>query len=194
MQIAVGPDVADSAVLQAALLTAANCGVRAFLGGASVVGARGHLAVSIPGFARIEDAVTGLGARTADRIRPDLPTMVISDLSGAELEPLALRTTFADWCGGVVPAASGLRLAETGTFTPAGVMAGALGVAEIFQRARGGTPMACRRAVGLDLWDLHRDWLRGGSAPSPEQLPSEIWIVGMGNLRQAYLWTLGLLP
>jgi hypothetical protein len=194
MQIAVGPDVAGSAVLQAALLTATNCGARAFLGGVSVVGAGGELAVSIPGFARIEDALTALGARIDDRIRPDLPTLVIGEVGGADVEPLALRATFADWCGGVVSAASGVRLSETGSFTPAGVLAGAIGVAEIFQRVRGGTPMACRRAVGLDLWDLHRDWLRGGSAPLPEHLPSEIWIVGMGNLGQAYLWTLGLLP
>jgi hypothetical protein len=106
------------------------------------------------------------------------------------------RTTMLDdrIFAGVVPAASGLRLAGTGSFTPAGVLAGAIGVAEIFQRVRGGTPVACRRAIGLDLWDLHRDWLRGRSAPLPEHLPSEIWIVGMGNLGQAYLWTLGLLP
>jgi hypothetical protein len=194
MQIAVGRDVADSAVLQAILLTAANCGARAFLGGVSVVGACGELAVTIPGFSSIEDAVAALGARIDDRIRPDLPTLVIGDVGGADVEPLALRATFADWCGGVIPAASGVRLAEAGSFTPAGVLAGAIGVAEIFQRVRGGTPMACRRAIGLDLWDLHRDWLRGGSAPSPEHLPSEIWIVGMGNLGQAYLWTLGLLP
>jgi ThiF family len=194
MEIAVGRDVADSAVLQAILLTAANCGARAFLGGVSVVGACGELAVSIPGFARIEDAVTALGARIADRIRPDLPTLVIGDVGGASVGPCAVRATFADWCGGVVPAASGLRLAEIGTFTPAGVLAGAVGVAEIFQSVRGGTPMACRRSIGLDLWDLHRDWLRVESAPSPERLPSEIWIVGMGNLGQAYLWTLGLLP
>lgn len=158
----------------------------------SVVGAGGELVVPIPSFSRIEDALTVLGARTGDRIHPDLPTLVIDDVGGADMEPLALRATFADWCGSVVPAASGLRLAETGAFTPAGVLAGAVGVAEIFQRVRGGTPMACRRAIGLDLWDLQRDWLRGESAPSPTRLPSEIWIVGMGNLGQAYLWTLGL--
>jgi hypothetical protein len=119
---------------------------------------------------------------------------VIGDVGGASVGPCAVRATFADWCGGLVPAASGLRLAEIGTFTLAGVLAGAVGVAEIFQSVRGGTPMACRRSIGLDLWDLHRDWLRGGSALSPERLPSEIWILGMGNLGQAYLWTLGLLP
>lgn len=194
MQIAVGADVADSAVLQAALLTAANCGARAFLGGVTVAGAGGELAVSIPGFARLEDALMTFGVRTVDRISPDLPTLVIGDVGDVDVGPCAVRATFADWCGGIVPATSGLRLAETGTFTPAGVLAGALGVTELFQVARGGMPIACCRAIGLDLWDLHRNWLRGGSAPSLDRLPSEIWIVGMGNLGQAYLWTLGLLP
>ena len=194
MQIVVGPDTANSAVLQAALLTAVNSGARAFLGGVDVVGARGSLLVSIPHFATVESAVTGFGGRTADDVRKDLPTLVIGTIGSADLEPLALRVTFADWCGGVVPTSSGLRLAQTGVFTPAGVLAGALGVAEIFQRVRGGAPKACRRAVGFDLWDLHRDWLKGGSGPSLELLPSDIWMVGMGNLGQAYLWTLGLLP
>jgi hypothetical protein len=136
MQIVVGPDVADSAVLQAALLTAVNSGARAFLGGVSVVGARGNLLVSIPGFVGMENAVMGLGARTTDDLRRDQPTLVIGTIGSAEIEPLALCVTFADWCGGVVPASSGLRLAETGVFTPAGVLAAALGVAEIFVAAR----------------------------------------------------------
>lgn len=194
MQIVVGPDIADSVVLQAALLTAVNSGARAFLGGVSVVGARGGLSVLIPGFDSIESAVAGLGGRVANDVRKDLPTLVIGTIGSADLEPLASRVTFADWCGGVVPASSGLRLAETGVFTPAGVLAGSLGVAELFQRARGGTPIACRRAVGLDFWDLRRDWLKGASGPSLDRLPSDIWMVGMGNLGQAYLWTLGLLP
>jgi hypothetical protein len=46
----------------------------------------------------------------------------------------------------------------------------------------------------LDLWNLHGDWLKGGSGPLLERLPSEVWMVGMGNLGQAYLWTVGLLP
>jgi hypothetical protein len=194
VQIVLGPDVAHSPVSQAALLTAVNCGARAFLGGVGVVGARGDLAAPIPGSADVKGAVVRLGARVVDKIDPDLPTLVIGDVEDTDLEPLALRATFAAWCGGIVPFKSGLRLAETGAFTPAGVLAGALGIAEIFHRVRGGTPTACRRTVGRDLWDLHRDWLCGESGPSLERLPSEVWIVGMGNLGQAYLWTLALLP
>jgi len=194
MQIVVGADVAHNAVLQAALLTAVNCAARGFLGGVTVVGASGLLRVMLPPFLDLETAVAGLGAQRAEAPDPDVPTLAIGDVDVARLEPLAIRAMFSQWCGGIVPAASNVHLAETGAFTSAGVLAGALGVCEIFQRVRGGAPMACRRAAGLDLWDPRRDWLRGESAPPPERLPAGAWLVGMGNLGQAYLWTLALLP
>jgi hypothetical protein len=194
MQIVVGAGVEDNPVLQAALLTAVNCGVRSFLGGVSVVGTRGGLKVALPQLARVSEAVQSLGASLSDRVDSTPPTLVIGDVDAGPLEPFALRATFANWCGGVVPVRSDIRLAENGQFTPAGVLAGALGVSEIFQRVRASTPAACRRPAGLDLWDLRRDWMRGDDAPRPDRLPSEIWLVGLGNLGQAYLWTLGLLP
>jgi hypothetical protein len=153
MQIVVGPDVAESAVLQAALLTAVNCASRCMLGGVTVVGASGPLLVALPFFGELSDAIRGLGARTAGAPDPVVPTLVIGDVMAEGIDRLAIRATFADWCGVVVPLASGVRLGEEGSFTPAGVLAGAIGVAEIFQRLRGGVPMACRRAAGLDLWD-----------------------------------------
>ncbi len=194
MQIVVGADVGHNAVLQAALLTAVNSAARSFLGGVTVVGASGHLCVKLPSFLDLETAVRGLGAQSTDDQQSDVPTLVIGDVDATRLEPLAIRATFSQWCGGVVPAASNVRLAEIGAFTPAGVLAGALGVGEIFQRVRGSAPMACRRAAGLDLWDPRRNWLHGKDASPPERLPASAWLVGMGNLGQAYLWTLGLLP
>lgn len=193
MQIVVGAAVADSAVLQAALLTAVNCASRCMLGGVIVVGARGSLRVKLPPFHNLQEAVSGLGARMADVVDPTVATVVIGDVDGRDIERLAIRATFAEWCGGVVPFAGGARLTETGTFTTAGVLAGGVAVAEIFQRLRG-NPMACRRSTGLDLWDFRRDWMRGAGAPAADRLPSSAWLVGMGNLGQAYLWTLGLLP
>jgi len=194
IQIALGPEVAANPVMQAAALTAVNCGVRSFLGGVTVFGAAGPLRVKLPFFSDMPSAVAGLGGHLAEQLAPDVPTLVIGDVESGQLEPLALRATFNHWCGGVVPAANGTRLAEAGPFTPAGVLAGALGVAEIFQRLRGGLPIACRRHVGLDLWQPERDWRRGGDAAPLDRLPSRAWLVGMGNLGQAYLWTLGLLP
>jgi hypothetical protein len=194
MQVVAGPDVAESAVLQAALLTAVNCAARAFLGGVTVVGASGPLRVTLPPFPDLEAAAVGLGARLAGSIDPLMPTLAIGDVDASKLELLAIRAVCSQWCGGVVPAATALQLREAGAFTTAGVLAGSLGVAEIFQRIRGGAPMACRRAVGLDLWDPRRSWMLGGEAPPADRLPGAAWLVGMGNLGQAYLWTLGLLP
>jgi hypothetical protein len=68
MQIVVGAGVEDNPVLQAALLTAVNCGVRAFLGGVSVVGTRGGLKVALPQLAGVSEAVQSLGARLSDRV------------------------------------------------------------------------------------------------------------------------------
>lgn len=193
VQILVGADTAQSAVLQAALLTAVNCAARTLLGGVTVVGAAGPLRVMLLPFTDLADAVVALGGRVAAR-DPDAPTLVIGDADTSGLEPLAIRATFDGWAGGVVPAAGSVRLAERGAFTPAGVLAGALGVAEVFQRLRGGNPMACRRAMGLNLWRPERDWRAGECGPALDRLPSSAWLVGLGNLGQAYLWTLGLLP
>jgi len=194
LQIIVGADVAQSPVLQAALLTAVNCASRTFLGGVTVVGATGTQQVIVPPYDDLDQAVQGLGAVVREQLDQAAPTLVIGDVDCATVEPLAIRATFTEWCGGVVPAASTVRLPESGTFTPAGVLAGALGVSEIFQRVRGGAPMACRRTIGLDLWAPVRDWLQGGEAPVLDRLPAAAWLVGMGNLGQAYLWTMGLLP
>ncbi|MGE0372905.1 MAG: thiamine biosynthesis protein ThiF [Gammaproteobacteria bacterium] len=194
MQIIAGPDIAHSAVMQAGLLTAVNCAARCLLGGVTVVGAMGPLRVPVPGFGDLAQAVAALGGVHSGSAVPQSPTLVFGDVSGHGLDHLSVRATFNEWCGGAVPVASGIRLDEQGTFTPAGVLAGAIGVAEIFQRLRGGCPLACRRAAGLDLWRPEHDWLRGEQAAPLTLLPATAWIVGLGNLGQAYLWTLGLLP
>jgi hypothetical protein len=194
LQIVVGPDVAENAVAQAALLTAVNCAVRTLLGGVTVVGAGGPLRVTLPPYDDLAAAVVGLGGALRQKTDSSLPTMIIGDARQGEVESLAIRATFDGWAGGVAPAAGHIRLAESGGFTPAGVLAGALGVAEIFQRLRGGNPYACRRAIGLNLWRPETDWRSGEIGPALERLPSLVWLVGLGNLGQAYLWTLGLLP
>jgi len=193
LQIVVGPDVARNTVLQAALLTAVNCASRTFLGGVSVVGATGPLCVRLPSSKDLRDAVVQLGGQPMAGVELAVPTVLIGDVETL-VEPLAIRATFTEWCGGVIPMARQLRLAERGNFTPAGVLAGAIAVAEMFQRVRGGNPFACRRSAGLDLWCPKRDWLRGEGAAKLDRLPSSACLIGLGNLGQSYLWVMGLLP
>ena len=194
MQILVGSDVAESAVLQAVVLTAVNCAVRTFLGGVTVVGGTGPIRVTLPPFHNLADAIEALGGCAARSAEPALPTLVIGDVQAEDIEPLAVRATVAGWSGGVVPVSSLSRPDASVSFTPAGVLAGALGVSEVFQRLRGGNPMACRREIGMNLWRPEQDWLSGEKGIELERLPSSVWLVGLGNLGQAYLWTLGLLP
>lgn len=194
LQIVVGADISQKPFLQAALLTAVNCAARTMLGGVAVVGAIGPLLVALRSYNDLAQAVAGLGGRLAAAPEVGLPTVTLGDVDAADLDPLAIRATGAEWCGGIVPATSHLRLSENGDFAPAGVLAGALAVSEVFQRLRGRNPMACRRTIGLDLWQLERDWRRGGAAAPLDRLPSAAWLVGLGNLGQAYIWTLGLLP
>ncbi len=76
----------------------------------------------------------------------------------------------------------------------AGVVAGALGVCEAFQRSCGST-LANRRDVGISLWQPEADWLSPEAAGPPlAYLPTALWLLGLGHLGQAYAWCLGLLP
>ena len=49
--------------------------------------------------------------------------------------------------------------------------------------------------MGLSLWKPEVDW-RDSAAIGPRisRLPSSVWIIGLGNLGQAFLWIIGMLP
>lgn len=196
--ILVGDRIAHSATLQAAVLTAASTGRRSFLGGVCV---EGNLDVPllVPwGHCRtLREAIADLqGVNTA--LAPGVPRIAIGVSSIPSVDSdFAVSATFDGWRGGVVPIDQGLCLPERQECVPAGVLAGALGVAEAFQFVRGDNAMAGRRAVGLSLWQPEPDidWL-AASEPGPllEKLPANAWLIGLGHLGQAFLWTLGLLP
>jgi hypothetical protein len=194
--IKVGPDIARSATLQAALLTAVNTGRRCFLGGVWVVGdLSGQLRVPWRRCATLAEAVSDLQGQMAPLCPPDLPRIVIGDAGTSESSPYAIRATFDGWSGGVIPLEEG-RLAEQHEFIPSGVLAGALAVSEVFQGVRGSNAQAGHRPVGLSLWrpEASVSWLdTGDPGPALEFLPAKLWLIGLGHLGQAFLWMLGLL-
>lgn len=198
LTIEVGPDVAQSPTLQAAVLTAVNAGRRCFLGGVQVVGVV-DVALLVPWrhCETLREAVADLRGEVVTVAAQGRPRMIVGDVEELVTSSgIALRATFDGWSGGVVPLDSGKRLPEQREFTPSGVLAGALAVSEVFQSLRGNV-LAGRREVGLSLWRLEEsaNWLSGGDAgPELERLPSRLWIVGLGHLGQAFLWTLGFLP
>ena len=194
LAVAVGPEVAASPAHQAALLTAVNTARRAMLGGVTVAGdLGGPLAVSVPECDTLAGAVEKLGGRIVRELPAGVPALSIGCGAVRSDCPAALAVTFSDWRGGVIPLSEGRRLDEARAITPAAVLAGAIGVSEMFQQMRG-NPMAGRRAVGLSLWSPEEDWEHAAAGPTSIVLPSRLWLVGLGHLGQAYLWTLGLLP
>lgn len=196
--IVVGGGVAHSPTMQAAVLTAVNTGRRSFLGGVSVEGTL-DVPLLVPwGCCRtLGEAIVDLQGVITD-CAPGVPRIVIGDESTPRADAeFAVRATFDGWCGGVVPLEQGLRLPERQECVPAGVLAGALGVSEAFQFVRGDSALSGRRDVGLSLWqpDKTIDWLDAGEpGPALERLPASAWLIGLGHLGQAFLWTLGLLP
>lgn len=196
--VAVGRDAAASPTLQAAVLTAVNAGRRGFLGGVSVAGALDvPLRVPWRECRTLAEAVADLQGGIVPVLDPEIPRLVIGDVDAESGGEFGMRVTFDGWAGGVVPLDDGRRLSEQQECVPAGVLAGALGVSEAFQHLRGGNAAAGRRAVGLSLWrpEPEVDWLASAErGPMLTRLPTSAWLIGLGNLGQAFLWVLGMLP
>jgi hypothetical protein len=79
----------------------------------------------------------------------------------------------------------------------AGVAAGALAVGQAFL-AEQGDVRAGRTAQSISLWLPDHPGEQGLLDPGPDlgsvYLPATLWFVGLGNLGQAFLWSLTLLP
>ena len=197
LAVSVGDDVGHSQTLQAALLTIVNSARRSLLGGIEVEGiADMELQVPVPPYESLKDAITGLGGRVVQSVCPDAPLVVVGNAREKNQHPFAIRATFDGWAAGILPLTrDAMRLRERQEFVPAGVLAGALAVTEAFQFLRGSQPAAGRRAMGLSLWCPEKQWWdSAASGPVIERLPAALWLIGLGNLGQAYLWTLGMLP
>lgn len=196
--ICVGPDIALSATKQAMLLTIINTARRCFLGGAEVIGCPpSPLLIPWRSCRTLEEAILDLQGSLADRAAASgIPQIVIGD-AAYHAEEFTIRPTYDGWLGGVTPIEDTARLNEQQEFIPAGILAGALAVSEAFQFIRGRNIQAGRRAVGVSLWrpEESASWLTTrNNGPVLEYLPSRLWLIGLGHLGQAYLWTLGFLP
>ncbi|MEV4050773.1 hypothetical protein AB0J55_06255 [Amycolatopsis sp. NPDC049688] len=183
---------------QAALLTAAATGVRAF--------GHVHVLADVPdarvlaGVARgrsLIETLRGEGVEVLadttlveDRRRPIL-------LIGATAAPehgagqIVLRASWFGWTATVTPAADAASGSDT-TCPLAAVTAGALGISEIFgaMRARPGEDSGYRTAT-VNLWHPGSDEDAG---PALAHAPLGWWLVGLGHLGQAHAWVLSWLP
>ena len=192
LQVAVGPELDADPAIQAALMTVVNVGRRAFKGGIDVHPS--HDPVQVVGWgagSHVSEVVTRFGGKVVAGLRHDRPTLVLGSPTQAAGDPV-LYMTWAGWSAGVVQH-SGVRQNADGTVLAA-ILASGLGISEMFQRSLGNV-MAGRRDVGLSLWRPDLDWrLPDAIGPKLTCLPSELWLLGLGHLGQAYAWILGMLP
>lgn len=194
-----GPEVATSATLQAAVLTAANVANRCF-----------------PESVRVQcshDFPLRLPWTPGATFRTAIEAIVGTDMlvcSGRDHEASAaiafgtpdglspgVQVTFDGWTAAVSPLEEPLRLPERDGCVLAGIAAGALAVSEIFLGSFGFSIEAGARLTGLSLWRPGRSWdqaeATGIDAPICH-LPGELWLLGLGHLGQAFTWALSLLP
>jgi molybdopterin/thiamine biosynthesis adenylyltransferase len=177
---------AHSAWGQAALLTIAECGVRMFPGGVFLAAPfEEDLIVGHRARAPLYRYLRQAGCRTGE-----LPANAITLHVGSE-ESGGYRglQCWADRWTAIVsskPAATARPGNEI-----SGALTGALGVTECFRIAVLNDKLAGRRTQRLSA-------LTPGSATEAalelEYLPSDIRLLGLGNLGQGTLWMLGLLP
>src|SRR5581483_10422700 len=198
--LACGPDVAASYTLQLAVFTAANLASRCFPGAVRVEiddGTEAAPALVFPAAGRsIRRALAPIvghhAFREKWRVDEAEHRMLFGDIAGSDD---ALRLTFDGWVAAVGPSTQVHRLPERQCCTLAGILAGAIAVSEAFLSFAKVAVDASRRAIALSLWRPDLDARDSEALGSPvEFLPTQMWILGLGHLGQAYLWALATLP
>ena len=196
LTVHVGEEIASSADHQTALLTLVNTARRTLLGGIEVVGLPDVKCVTLlaPNQS-LRNVVGELGGRLVTHARSAWPSAVIGTVEVATEALPCWRLTWDGWRGGVIPVRDAVRLSDENLFGIAPALAAGICAAEAFAFHAGDNVMAGRRATGLSMWSPGRDWLAPDSTePMIAYLPSRLWIIGLGNLGQAFAWVLACLP
>jgi hypothetical protein len=197
LTILVGPSIATSRDEQVALLTLANAARRSFLAGVTVVGLPNDAKplTRLTQAVSLARAVKELGGRVARRPKPSWPVAVIGKVPAPVAKRAAWRLAWSGWRGGVVPARAGDAAVVEAAMPLAPMLAAACCAAEAFAYHAKDHAMAGHRALGMSLWSPGADWLADDpTEPALSWLPSRLWLIGLGNLGQAYAWALAALP
>ena len=184
MEIVVGRDAASPAA-HAAILTAASVASRTFVGGVRVTGAvDGFVNSALPLRAgSLAEAAAVVGA---SGFKGTSSQRIFVGANPAAEGGCSVSPWWQGWSAGT--AETGESCCDVGDNPLPGIAAGALAVGVAFdvERQRCGE---LRREVGL--WPV-----ADTEAPNFAEvfLPGALWLIGLGNLGQAFLWTLAALP
>lgn len=193
--IRIGLEASVSIPHQVALLTLVNLARRTLLGGVEVIGVPdAPVLVPLARSRNLADAVVELGGTLAATGNPLWPVAQIGTVPPMT-DATSWQLTWQGWRGGVVPRHDDRRLSDDAANPLAPAMAAAAAAAELFAWHANDHPMAGRRTAGLSLWNPGTDWLAPDeSEPALSYLPASLWLIGLGNLGQAFAWLLACLP
>ena len=196
LTIHVSAAIAGSRDEQVALLTLVNVARRSFLAGVEVVGLPDSKPLTRLTRARsLARAVADYGGRVVEQGNAAWPVAVIGEAMMPQTKLPAWRLAWSGWRGGVVPADDRDTYGNEAAMPLSPVLAAACCAAEVFAWHAKDHVMAGYRPLGLSLWNPGADWLMpGASEPALAWLPSSLWLIGLGNLGQAFAWALSTLP
>lgn len=187
LSIHVAKGALNSPASQAALVTAILLGARCF-GTVRVSGDYDHeiTATKLPIGKSISEVMTEVGA-----IAEAAPSAITIAIGTAQLPTLEYPCIELSWDGWIARATPNHRKQASGDGSNplAGIAAAAMGLGTAFMREIG-DPNAGRRMQEISLWSPGA----GTAGPRDYVLPSALWMIGLGNLGQAYLWCLSWLP
>ena len=189
LEVRVAPGMARRPAAQAAALTAVATGTRCMPGGVALTGET-DVPLSVPlaiGARTLAEAAALLGAD--GRRREDAKVLLVGGHAEAT-DRWATRVWWRGWTAGTAPR-DDIACEGLGEVAIVGAAAGALGVGAAF-RSLCGDLTAGREREAVSVWDP------GGPIDDPGpgtfHLPDALWLLGLGNLGQAFVWTLSLLP
>jgi hypothetical protein len=194
--ISVGPEVFSSRDHQIALLTLVNLAGRTFLGGVHIAGVpEAPLLAPLAEATSLSAALKELGGVIVENHERSWPNVYVGSVEESANAVFGWQLTWEGWRGGVTPLRERRRLSEVGCGGIAPAFAAAACACEAFLYYTNSHAMAGLRSSGLSLWQPEQGWLDDDNTePIIQFLPSALWLIGLGNLGQAYLWCLACLP
>jgi hypothetical protein len=185
LEIVVGAD-AISPAAHAAILTAVSVGSRTFVGGVRVRGEVNQLLNSALPLKSdtLANAATEVGASQFEG-SPSRRLVI-----GKAFQADEVWTVSVWWRGWRAGTGRLNEITSDGGENPlSGIAAGALGIGKAFEAERGAR---MELSSEVDLWALSNE--EELPAFNDVFLPGAIWLIGLGNLGQAFLWALAALP
>lgn len=192
--VLLSPDLARTAAGQAAALTAIATAMKCFQQATLVLTEDVLLLRPLPIGKSLIEVAWALGASISTTPSPGMTHGIAIGLPAAmpipDDQPAFVSCWWDGWLAGLSPGWDPRPCGRSAN-PLAGAFAGALAVREAFAALRK-DPKAGRREVTVSLWEPWNP--QADTGPDQVYMPDDLWLVGLGHLGQAFLWTLAFVP